>query len=347
MSGFLRNCWYLAAWSEEIESNVPFARTIISEPIVFFRTSDGVVALMDRCPHRFAPLSLGLVTDTGIQCAYHGLTFGLDGRCVANPHGPAPASVRTKAYPVIERHAGIWIWMGEPSLANPDLVPDLSFIDAVPPETRVKGLVPTKSNYLLVADNIMDLTHTDTLHPTTLGGGSISKVKPEVLEDERGVNIRWVIKSEAVPPGFDRFMPEPGALADSTRESYMVIPGVARLTGKFMPAGRPPEDGIQVITAHVMTPETETSTHYFYCNTRNFGLDDGQLTRALAEIVTAVFAGEDRPMIEAQQQRMGDADFWDLKPALIASDRGSVAFRRLLERHVQKEGESQAVNPGS
>jgi vanillate O-demethylase monooxygenase subunit len=337
---FLKNCWYLAAWSEEVADSSPFARTVVDKPIVFYRFGEKVVALFDRCPHRFAPLSLGSVKDGNIRCAYHGIAFGPDGRCIANPHGIAPRSVRTPAYPVLERYGAVWIWMGDPDLADPDLVPDLSFIDAVPPVTHVKGLIPTAANYLLVADNIMDLTHADSLHPSTLGGGSISKVKPEVFEDSRGVTIRWSIYNELPPPGIDRFMPNPGTPADAVRESYMVVPAVTKLTGSFMPSGRPAEEGLRLVTAHVMTPATEFSTHYFYCNTRNYGLEDEALTRQISELTNLAFVGEDKPMIEAQQNRMGASDFWSLKPALIASDKGSIAFRRLLERHIAKEAET-------
>jgi phenylpropionate dioxygenase-like ring-hydroxylating dioxygenase large terminal subunit len=334
---FLKNCWYLAAWSEEVANGLPFARTLAGEPIVLYRVREQVVALLDRCPHRFAPLSLGSVEDGNIRCAYHGIAFGPDGRCIANPHGIAPRSVRTSAYPVVERHSAVWIWMGKPSFADPGLIPDLSFIDAVPPKTLVKGLIPTAANYLLVADNIMDLTHADSLHPSTLGGGSISKVKPEVFEDSRGVTIRWSVHNELPPPGIDRFMPKPGTPADAVRESYMVIPAVTKLTGSFIPVGRPAEEGIRLVTAHAMTPETEFSTHYFYCNTRNYGLEDEDLTRQMTELTNLAFAGEDKPMIEAQQKRMGTLDFWSLKPALIGSDKGSIAFRRLLARHIAKE----------
>jgi vanillate O-demethylase monooxygenase subunit len=128
--------------------------------------------------------------------------------------------------------------MGDPDLADPDLVPDLSFIDAVPPETHVKGLIPTAANYLLVADNIMDLTHADSLHPSTLGGGSISRSSLRSLRQSRRDDS--VEHLQRTPPlGIDRFMPNPGTPADAVRESYMVVPAVTKLTGSFMPAGRP------------------------------------------------------------------------------------------------------------
>ena len=50
--------------------------------------SDGsVAALEDRCCHRAAPLSRGVLEDGVVQCGYHGLEFDAAGACVHNPHG--------------------------------------------------------------------------------------------------------------------------------------------------------------------------------------------------------------------------------------------------------------------
>ena len=57
---FLRNAWYVGAWSNELVQDKLLPRTLLDDPIVFFRTQTGTAAaLFDRCPHRFAPLSRG------------------------------------------------------------------------------------------------------------------------------------------------------------------------------------------------------------------------------------------------------------------------------------------------
>src|ERR1700676_5163356 len=54
---YLRNTWYVAAWADEVGNTGMFHRTLLDEPILFYRKSDGtIVALQDRCPHRFIPL---------------------------------------------------------------------------------------------------------------------------------------------------------------------------------------------------------------------------------------------------------------------------------------------------
>ena len=64
---FVRNAWYLGAWPEELEDG-HIGRTILNEPVVFFRDKHGkAAAVEDRCCHRGAPLSQGRVVETGIE----------------------------------------------------------------------------------------------------------------------------------------------------------------------------------------------------------------------------------------------------------------------------------------
>jgi len=114
---YLRNAWYVAAWSDDLADGGVLGRTILKEPVVLYRKADGnVAALQDRCPHRFAPLSMGKVLNGDrLQCPYHGLEFDPSGACVLNPHGTKniPPRARVRSYPVTEKHKAIWIWMGE------------------------------------------------------------------------------------------------------------------------------------------------------------------------------------------------------------------------------------------
>ena len=56
MTNFVKNAWYVAGWSTEIDDELR-RFTILGEHVVMFRKSDGsVAALEDRCPHRLLPL---------------------------------------------------------------------------------------------------------------------------------------------------------------------------------------------------------------------------------------------------------------------------------------------------
>src|SRR6516162_4396461 len=158
---YLRNAWYVAAWSDNLADGQLLSRTILKEPIVLFRKSDGhIAALQDRCPHRFAPLHMGkIVGGDRVQCPYHGLEFDSSGACVLNPHGTKniPPRARVRSYPVTEKHKAVWIWMGEQS---PDLakVPDFSVLDNVPEmHASKRDRITIRANYELIIDNLLDL----------------------------------------------------------------------------------------------------------------------------------------------------------------------------------------------
>lgn len=136
---YLRNCWYVAGFSDEVRK-APLARKILDRSIVLYRTQSGVLnALEDRCPHRFAPLSLGKVVGEELECAYHGLRFALNGGCAFNPHYSAlPTAAKASKFPVTEKFGLIWIWMGE-GQADPNLIsPLFNFIDT-PSFATVRG----------------------------------------------------------------------------------------------------------------------------------------------------------------------------------------------------------------
>src|SRR2546427_1914446 len=84
MSTFPKNTWYVAATSDEIQDK-PLGRRICGERIAFYRAQHGIAAVEDFCPHRGAPLSLGFVCEGKLDCGYHGLEMGCDGKTIAMP----------------------------------------------------------------------------------------------------------------------------------------------------------------------------------------------------------------------------------------------------------------------
>lgn len=80
-SNAMRTAWHLAALSRDVGAK-PISRTVAGTPVALFRTSSGIAALVDRCPHRNYPLSLGRVDGDALRCPYHGWSFGRDGACV-------------------------------------------------------------------------------------------------------------------------------------------------------------------------------------------------------------------------------------------------------------------------
>lgn len=332
---WLRNTWYQAGWCDEVRPGSPLVRTILEQPILFYRTSEGsVAALLDRCPHRFAPLSAGRIEGDRVMCGYHGLAFGPAGACVHNPHGPVTSRMRVKAYPVIERHTAIWIWMGDPEKADAARIPDLSFIDETPEAARIAGFMPTRANYQLLTDNILDLSHADYLHPTTLGG-MMTGSKARSREEGDTVVAEWLSEGCDPPPAFKAMVPQ--GKADIWTEVVWQAPAVMVLGTAAKSAGvaRTPAD--ESYTLHNMVPETATTTHYFFCSTRRFLTNDENFTAYLRQALTQAFQGEDKPMLEKQQARMGTDDLWALEPILLPIDAAAVRVRRKLDRLIAAE----------
>ena len=344
---YLKQVWYAAWWADELAPGTLHARTIADEPLLFWREDDGgILALRDRCPHRSAPLSLGRRIAGGVQCGYHGIAFGGDGHCIANPHGPIVSALHVRAFPVVERHRIVWVWMGDPAGADPELIPDLGFADRAPDTAYSCGFLPTAAGHQLIEDNILDLTHTDYLHATTLGGGSVTRSKAVIEERDGGrVFVEWPVSSEVALPFFQSEMADPDMLTDMWTSVLWHPNGVMTLRFGATPAGRPREEGIDTWSAHIVTPESARSTHYFYFNTREFRTGDADYNAQFAAGLRHVFTTEDKPMIEAQQRRLGDADLFERQPVLLASDAASTRARRVYARLLDAEQQS-AANQG-
>ena len=334
---YLRNIWYQAGWGAEIDDGQMLARTLLGKPLLFFRDETGTaIALFDRCPHRFAPLSAGKLADGTITCGYHGLVFAGSGRCVHNPHGPTTGAIRVQRFPVVERHTALWIWMGDEDRADPDLIPDLSFIDATPETARITGLLPTRADYRLLVDNIMDLSHADYLHPTTLGG-TFTDAKMTVTQQGDAITVVYFAENCEPAPAI-RVMVPPPLRADVRIEARWYPAGVMVIAASAYPTGQPRAPEEDNLTLHSMTPESEGASHYFYCSTRPFQTDDVALSASLKRMLEQAFVDEDKPMLEKQQARIGDADFWSLKPLLLPIDAAGVQVRRKLEQMIAAEG---------
>lgn len=341
---YLKSCWYQAAWSSELGAEAPLARTIADTPLVMFRAPDGTLsALLDRCPHRFAPLSAGKFSQGRVICGYHGLTFDGTGRCVHNPHGAISAALRVANFPLLERHAAIWVWLGDADKADPARIPDLSYIDATPEVARIFGYMPTLANYELLTDNILDLSHADYLHPETLGGMMTSaKTRNEARGDE--VIVEWEALDCKPPGAFLGPIPPPHR-GDIWIQVRWSAPAVMSLATFAAPTGTPRSDAATAMTLHNMTPESARSTHYFYCSTRPFLVNDAAFSKILRQTLEQAFSQEDKPMLEKQQARMGTADFWALAPVLLPVDVAAVRARRKLAQLIEAEQAGSGAPP--
>jgi phenylpropionate dioxygenase-like ring-hydroxylating dioxygenase large terminal subunit len=342
---YLMNAWYCAGWSDDLDPGEKKAITILGRSLVLFRSIAGqVVAFDNRCPHRFAPLDRGTVVEKGLMCGYHGLVFDSAGACVHNPHGKGmiPPSARVKSYPLEERFGAIWAWMGD----QPADLSKLTEFEGFEPETNYlgRGYILASANYQLESDNILDLSHLQYLHATTLGSDEISNARLEAEQEGNTVFSRRYVKSEEPQPFLREafFVPDQVARVDRTQEVRWDAPANLLLRVWVMPAGRPESEGHLRIFCHFFTPETETSTHYFYsiAYPRSMGPEAAVLVEKGVAALATPFQLEDLPMLEAQQRVIGERDLMDLRPVLLESDGGSVRARRVLARLIKQEQEA-------
>lgn len=341
-SPFLKNCWYVAALSTEINDEDLFRRKILNTSVLIYRKQNGqVVALHDRCPHRFVPLSIGTRNGDEITCHYHGLRFDCTGKCVHSPHGNGaiPKAAVVRNFPIVERDGFLWIWMGDAEQADESKILDCSKLTNSPKDAVFYFVLHNEANYELITDNIMDLTHIDHLHgPLINTKGKLSPLRPNVSEDGEDIHIRWDWKADPAMPLLGTHLPEPEAKCDQFLTVKWHAPSNMHLQVGALQEGEDyHEDGVVLYDFHLMTPETERSTHYFFGSARNYKQDDPEYNEMHKMGLKAAFEEEDKPVIDLQQEEIETTDLFSLNPVLLSSDAGNVRVRRRLQQMIANE----------
>lgn len=302
----VRNAWYVLAWASELSSNSLLARQVMGDPIVAYRKRNGEpFALLDRCPHKLVPLSLGLIVDDNLQCGYHGLQFDCSGACVRVPgQTRVPPGARVRSYPVKERFGAIWIWMGEPSQATEDSIHTVERYDT--PGWAVLWGPPQRhhTNYLNIVENLQDPAHTTYTHRSTIGNPASSDVPPvtEVLDDHI-VTYRWTLNAE--PPPFERDTGQFKGLTDRCQYYRFFPPCISRVDVVTMEAAQEHTEGNmdrgrRAFSYKFLTPESENSTHFFWMHVRSFGVGDAEFEARLLREFERTFE-EDNLVTSAMQ----------------------------------------------
>jgi phenylpropionate dioxygenase-like ring-hydroxylating dioxygenase large terminal subunit len=345
------NAWYAAAWDTEVGRTL-LPRTICDRPVVLYRTAQGTpVALADACWHRLVPLSMGHLSGDDVTCGYHGLSFGADGRCTHMPgQETINPSAAVRSYPVAERHRFVWIWPGDPSDADPNLVPDLHWNDD-PRWTGDGELIQLECDYRLVLDNLMDLTHEQFLHADSLANAELSVSEPDVSHDAGTVTLaRWMRGVEAPPflamqlrrksPGYQGPVDRWQVIRFQAPSTITIDVGVAP-AGTGAPEGNRAA-GVNGYVLNTVTPAATGTCLYFWSFTRDYHLGDQGLTNLLRAGVARVFA-QDSAMLNAQQRAIeanAGYEFYNLN-----IDAGGMWVRRLIDARVAAERGRERTHP--
>lgn len=338
---YVRNAWYVAGWETDVTDR-PEAVTILGEPLAIWRAGDRVVAFEDRCVHRMAPLSLGRCEGAALRCMYHGLLFDSDGQCIQIPgQETIPPRARVRTYPAATRHSWIWVWMGDPALADEGLIPPAVGFDD-PDYILGCGFLDYAAEARLINDNLLDFSHLSYVHANSFGAGpEFADRLAKTIPLDRGVRFqRWMVGTMGAN------IRKSDVPVDSFQSYDFLIPGVLLMWSAQFPAGTAErlgygeparEDAIGGLnfTSQAVTPTGEATARYFFSWGPHRSHGDEAMRDGMMALADKAFH-EDKVMIEAQQKVIDRSPGVQIMPT--AHDRGVTLFNRLVERMAREEG---------
>ena len=337
---YLKNCWYVAAWSKDIGRELR-AETFLGENVVLYRRQDGApVALEDACPHRKLPLSKGNLKDDTVECGYHGLAFDRSGACVAAPTqaDAIPRRAVVKSYPVVDRYRLLWIWMGDPALADPDKIFPVENFDDAGWGLTDGGVMDIDCHYLWVCDNLLDPSHVAWVHVTSFAGAGTDEEQLNVEKTDRGVIVsRWV-ENKPPSPYYAKLVAFDDD-CDRLQHYEMCLPAIGLNKSIYTPVGTGGYDKVPVdetfinISYNFMTPIDDDRTRYFWFQHRNSDPDNAEVSKFMNDGARMAFL-EDKDVLEEVHQGMKHA----MTPYIdLGLDAGAKRFRRVLDRAIEAE----------
>src|SRR2546423_1203538 len=266
---------------------------------------------------------------------YHGLLCDARETCIQIPgRASIPPQARVRAYPLVEKFNWLWIWMGEPAKADPALIPNWWWGNHPEWAFTRPDRMHLHCNYQLIADNVLDGTHLGYVHAGSIGSSSITEFPASVEREERLVRLTRWIKDRPPPPLYQKAGGFPGNV-----ERWQIVEHIPPCFSVNFAGCKDAGRRIDLMALSAPTPETASTTHYFFGFVRNFGLADAEMERVFAVDMVKVF-NEDFPILEAQQRTL------ELKPDApkidIAVDAAPLAARRMLQGMIAKENRGQS-----
>lgn len=209
-------------------------------------------------------------------------------------HVPPGAVVR--ASPLRQAGKLVWIWLGDVDAMAATPLPQQAWMDDEQAWVASTERLHLKASHVRLHQNLLDLTHLSFLRIHSFGTPDYASAPFDVALDEaagRFAILRRVVPTRlpplwALPTGLD------GVDAARIAEFTFVSPGLHVVAVKFYACGQPEEaqPSRAVRTAHIVTPESATSTHYFIQHARNFALDDAAITAFMHQQLRKAFQGD-------------------------------------------------------
>ena len=336
-----RNMWWVAARSDEVTTK-PMLRWLLETPVVLYRLEDGTpAALYNRCPHRWAPLSEGHVTGNKIICPYHGMEFNTNGHCTKAPtQTMMPKTAQIPAFTVREAGAFIWIWMGDADAIDHD-PPDVSY-QTDPDWTFLTGYYEVAANWVLIRENVLDLTHIAFLHKKTFKQDDWITA-PDTYMDGETVCYEQEFDLAPLSPLFCAGM---GLPEDKPIKRTQVgrMPTLAISFSDWNVHDPAPEVGRRsdfiMRGCHIVTPAHRGKTHYFW----GAAFDVPELSQEVAtktknNVIKAF--DEDKHLLEKMQAQIAaDPRGMDFLEVTLGADGAGIKVRQILNNKLAAEGRS-------
>ena len=336
---FIRNAWYVACYSDDVLPGKPFGRKLLGEGVVLYRTTNGAVtAMKDRCPHRSFPLSASSIDGDDIVCGYHGIRFGADGACKHVPtQDHAPGAMRVTTFVVRETAPVVWIWMGDPARAERTPLPDCGWMLDGSGWATSRGFLQLAASYVLLHENLLDLSHLSFLHARTFGTPDYARAPFETEIGEERIIVRRMVAPTRLPPLYSGPLGIHGDAARIVTSTYM-SPGLSIsavvLRNLELPEEARTDHHIQ--TAQLVTPCDRDLVHYHFVIARDFVTGDKQVSAFIQTSIEAAFAEDAFALESLARIRREDPDR-DFMERSIGSDKAGVMLRRRLRKLAEAE----------
>lgn len=332
--------WYVAGLCDEFD-RTPKARTLLERSIVFYRTGDGqLVAAQNRCLHRSFPLSESYLEGDELVCGYHGIRYDSGGVIVRIPSQKKCPDRKLRMYPTVELGPFVFIWMGDEDAPDHSQLPDLPFL-ANDDLLTLHGQHHLEGSYLLMQENLNDLTHFSYLHQQSAGfDDSFLELDTFTEETPEGVSCYRV---ERDPAKAARLLPPDVQARIGDRPVEQWDGGLALSPGVFkgdapIKIGDPESEDVEVFNRYIMhylTPETSTTHHYWWSYTDDYSPNIPEISELMTAAFDKVFS-EDASAV-AHMQSLLDQDKTDYQELVIGGDKAGLLFRRIVLGWVEAE----------
>ena len=263
---------------------------------MLFRAKDGApAALLDRCPHRNVPLSIGKVVEGQLQCGYHGWCFDAGGQCRKVPGLVEETDVSLKsraaeAYPAKEQEGYVWIYStpGAAPSSEPYRFPHVND----PAYTTVRRRYEVKASVHAVAENTLDVPHTAFLHGGLFRTAE-KKNEIEVVVRRFATHAEAEYLGEPRPSGIAGRLLAPGGGVVQHFDRFL-LPSIAQVEYRLGPNSH-------LLTTSLMTPVSDFLTRVFAVVTFKLPLPAWLVKPFLTPIGLRIF-GQDSVVLKKQTE---------------------------------------------